>query len=298
MHTARRLTARGFTLIELLVVIAIIAILAAILFPVFARARENARRSSCQSNLKQIALGFAQYTQDYDEFYPWGWDRTTAPGTWPGYNTSASEPVLWPAKLQPYLKSKQIFKCPSIERSGLGHHCNSFNYQSRFRWETDTVYPDALYVAYGYNTWGLGGGVSYGLECDHVFAPTGNLTDPTNCFTCQPAHHAKIESPATMLMLVDNNVMNGGASGVPAFAQIMSVADAGGDLNCRNDNVTFDPYDGFDGRHFGGMNVAFVDGHVKWLKKKDVLYRPPNWNGSCYEATWNSTDPRYLWNRM
>ena len=61
---------RGFTLIELLVVIAIIAILAAILFPVFARARENARRASCQSNMKNVALGFKQYIQDYDELYP------------------------------------------------------------------------------------------------------------------------------------------------------------------------------------------------------------------------------------
>ena len=60
----------AFTLIELLVVIAIIAILAAILFPVFARARENARRAGCQSNLKQIALGFLQYAQDYDERLP------------------------------------------------------------------------------------------------------------------------------------------------------------------------------------------------------------------------------------
>src|SRR5450755_3568353 len=60
----------GFTLIELLVVIAIIAILAAILFPVFARARENAKRASCQSNLKQIGLGFLQYAQDYDETFP------------------------------------------------------------------------------------------------------------------------------------------------------------------------------------------------------------------------------------
>lgn len=65
---------RAFTLIELLVVIAIITLLAAILFPVFARARENARRSSCQSNLKQIGIGIAQYTQDYDEKMPLGGD--------------------------------------------------------------------------------------------------------------------------------------------------------------------------------------------------------------------------------
>ena len=92
----------AFTLIELLVVIAIIAILAAILFPVFARARENARRSSCQSNLKQIGLGILQYAQDYDEKYPTGAD-------------SAS--LSWQQKTQPYLKSAQIFVCPSNTNS-------------------------------------------------------------------------------------------------------------------------------------------------------------------------------------
>jgi prepilin-type N-terminal cleavage/methylation domain-containing protein/prepilin-type processing-associated H-X9-DG protein len=90
---------KGFTLIELLVVIAIIALLAAILFPVFARARENARRASCQSNVKQMALGALQYTQDYDERLP------------PAYNEDTQK--VWGELIQPYLKSTQLFQCPS-----------------------------------------------------------------------------------------------------------------------------------------------------------------------------------------
>lgn len=99
----RRCRQRGFTLIELLVVIAIISILAAILFPVFARARENARRASCQSNLKQIGLAAMMYTQDYDEWFPMGARRRIqwgARGTWRFF-------------LQPYAKSTQVFRCPS-----------------------------------------------------------------------------------------------------------------------------------------------------------------------------------------
>ena len=95
---------RGFTLIELLVVIAIIAILAAILFPVFARAREKARQTSCLNNQKQIALAFQMYVQDFDEWIP-NYRMPDAP----------SQPCTtsWYVHLQPYLKNYQIYYCPS-----------------------------------------------------------------------------------------------------------------------------------------------------------------------------------------
>lgn len=101
-YIAQLRTKKAFTLIELLVVIAIIAILAAILFPVFGRARENARRSSCQSNLKQIGLGLLQYTQDYDEKWP-AWSRIDCSGA----------RHYWVEQTAPYIKSTQVFACPS-----------------------------------------------------------------------------------------------------------------------------------------------------------------------------------------
>jgi prepilin-type N-terminal cleavage/methylation domain-containing protein/prepilin-type processing-associated H-X9-DG protein len=98
------MTRRGFTLIELLVVIAIIAILAAILFPVFAKAREKARQSSCLSNVKQIGLAVMQYKQDYDECWPWELYNVT----W-----QPTVPLGWGGEIGPYVKNSQIFMCPS-----------------------------------------------------------------------------------------------------------------------------------------------------------------------------------------
>ena len=109
----------GFTLIELLVVISIIAILAAILFPVFARARENARRSSCQSNLKQIGLAIVQYTQDYDERLPINYSGTGGGSPWSDFNdiycyaTPRAGEGSWITGVQPYVKSWRLFACPS-----------------------------------------------------------------------------------------------------------------------------------------------------------------------------------------
>lgn len=110
---------RAFTLIELLVVIAIIGILAAILFPVFARARENARRANCQSNLKQIGLGFAQYTQDYDELLPLVADGSNGNGRlavwnpYSGFSPTNTRFDMGQSTLMPYVKSTQIWVCPS-----------------------------------------------------------------------------------------------------------------------------------------------------------------------------------------
>src|SRR5215470_19728393 len=110
---------KAFTLIELLVVIAIIAILAAILFPVFAQAREAARKTSCLSNTKQLGLAIMQYVQDYDEMYPSNsWD-TPAIGVTdqdtkdPTYKSA----IIWMWRVMPYMKNKQILVCPSDPNS-------------------------------------------------------------------------------------------------------------------------------------------------------------------------------------
>src|SRR5947207_8058580 len=101
-----RLTPRGFTLIELLVVIAIIAILAAILFPVFAQAREMARKTSCLSNFKQANLGLLQYIQDYDEMIV---PSDTGSINGPGWGFGRPD-YVWPELIQPYIKNWQIFR--------------------------------------------------------------------------------------------------------------------------------------------------------------------------------------------
>lgn len=114
---------RGFTLIEILVVVAIIAILAAILFPVFARARESARKSSCQSNLKQIGLAWMQYTQDYDDkVMPGGafGDSKLWIGNWDASNNILPKTSY----LEPYMKADQVYACPSFV-SGSGANWNS-----------------------------------------------------------------------------------------------------------------------------------------------------------------------------
>ena len=218
MQTSRK--RRGFTLIELLVVIAIIAILAAILFPVFARARESARRASCMSNLKQIGLGVMMYVQDYDEAYP------------PVYNSTISVATAryWVTIVQPYQKNTQVFYCPS----------------------SPIKKPTAYYGVYGANT--------------SVFK---NSSRPV-------LKLASVVSPAATYMLMDSGdyaaVPTASVNSASYHSYAPGIGDVGG--NCSSIDATSYPdylADCQSGRHFGGMNISFTDGHVKWLKS-DIVY--------------------------
>ena len=124
----------GFTLIELLVVIATIAILAAILFPVFAKAREKARQASCLSNVKQMMLGVLSYAQDYDEKMPSQWMLNTSPTHTVIGQATPTNYYTWPELIMAYTKNDQIFQCPSKQFATM------INYQS---------YPTAyMYTAF------------------------------------------------------------------------------------------------------------------------------------------------------
>jgi prepilin-type N-terminal cleavage/methylation domain-containing protein/prepilin-type processing-associated H-X9-DG protein len=218
---------QGFTLIELLVVIAIIAILAAILFPVFARARENARRASCQSNLKQLGLAFMQYNQDYDGGFP---NAYISDSTTPNMGRFHSTLLFWPNLLYPYHKSVQVFACPS---QSVG---------------TNTPY----FGNYGVN---------------ELICPSEGTA---------PLKDSAITSVATKYLAMDAGSYRMHPSYViTPQASFWYLPGEGDILNIPlPTNATFTTgleSDFFSGRHFGGVNIAFADGHVKWLKSETVI---------------------------
>ena len=207
---------KGFTLIELLVVIAIIAILAAILFPVFARAREKARQTSCLSNVKQLGLGMLMYAQDYDEVFTamsLGPPLPTpvVPGnTTFNYHASYGYFNCWSNGIHPYIKNVQIYLCPSAPN----------------------------YSCYG---------VAYGLPA-HGANPAGGRVSIFG----RPVM-ALIRRPAEILMITEK-----GAGGGPQYllsAQYYACRDS----------------------HNEGGNIAFVDGHAKWLKFEHGPIPHPGW---------------------
>lgn len=258
----------AFTLIELLVVIAIIAILASILFPVFARARENARRTSCLSNLKQIGLGIMQYTQDYDERLPQALYNTSQ--TYSGTEVTPAKSfttttgaltrdhyLTWMDFIFPYVKSTQVFVCPSasIDTSVTPN-----------RKPTDTP-------SYGYNNI-FGGDFNYKTS----------YGDPSYGVPSGSISLAAINRAAETIMVLD--FFDPGAITATPRAHMGWVVSA--DPNVRKRVIP----------HLEGGNIGYADGHAKWQTgaKFNVSYsdttgqcdpRNPSASKAFCDRNWN-----------
>ncbi len=247
---------QGFTLIELLVVIAIIAILAAILFPVFAQAREKARASACLNNLKQIGMAAMQYVGDWDDTYPMC--RMPYGTQWkPGSDWGAlhGSPMNWKRAILPYLKSVDVWQCPS----------------NQWCWDNAPGTTNAR-----------------GDESNIHYKPIGKLDGPQlpACYgingavfhesaalfrdgTQTPRTVSEIKEPAETIFVAESRV--GHPDVHPDwFWRVFAGRGANGKL-------------GNTQSHFKGANWIFADGHAKWLRLQQTM--DPD--------RWKSLDPRW-----
>ena len=249
----------GFTLIELLVVIAIIAILAAILLPVFAAARERARQTSCANNLKQCGLAIMQYTQDFDELFPpshfSGGGSAAVIGCYGAadWNDPGGGGAMWMDWIFPYVKSKAVFQCPDAEK-----------------WAQTTTSPSTAYD-YAYNTnvlkmWDAG---NAGATC------VGVKFNTTTCAPCPGFGTAvalgKIIRPADIAVLGDRGEQDD--AGMPGKFGDTWVAPGGtytgtNRVNCGVQSISAcmscSTQPSPNWKHSNGAaNFLFVDGHVK-----------------------------------
>lgn len=244
---------KGFTLIELLVVIAIIAILAAILFPVFAQARAAARKASCQSNLRQLGMGVLMYTQDYDEKYPfWSWGQSWGGGSGPISITS-----IWYNAIYPYVKNTGLYACPSDTNSWgqVNTDCYWWGIPAAQRAVEAPNFENSRVI------------LSYGIS---------------ETFHNQGWGESAIPAPASTVMIGDCNSTLGNFWSItdnPASEIAMRVATANSNNGAVHDvwgtvwNPAWDQWT----RHNGGSNLVFVDGHVKFTKGDKIrqnLTRP------------------------
>ena len=258
---------KAFTLIELLVVIAIIAILASILFPVFARARENARRSSCQSNLKQLGICMVMYSQDYDE--------RMMPAVIPG---GPGGELRWPQLLSPYMKMRSFIICPSADYGAAVTGNTTYNDTVNDQYGNGGLndYYYGLYPSYGYNFAYL----APHKDCPSGFDSTGNWTNSTGgSGTCTPSPSttanggfspngdgrgvslAQIEAPSQTIAMTDSSTVSSGAARWGYFGIRAPQA-----WLLPSGTVASDTYGRVWARHLETTNVLFSDGHVKAMK--------------------------------
>jgi len=255
---------KAFTLIELLVVIAIIAILAAILFPVFAQARESARTISCLSNVKQISLGLLMYVQDYDERFPlWGGQGEDTGNPLFGKPDPDDPPQIyhytgWDKVVYPYIKNRQVFQCPDAYGPGYGYDggwngdnsspTGVLNYALSARlsgkswdsWQQGTKmaqisWPaNAIMVAHDGTNTSTGGTSSDSCCAPGAYYPGGNCYDCDN----QGCGEWGWSGDQAQALLGDSAALN---QGVPVGTNAPRTL------------------------HKGGSNYGFTDGHAKWF---------------------------------
>ncbi|MES2463805.1 MAG: DUF1559 domain-containing protein [Armatimonadota bacterium] len=235
----------GFTLIELLVVIAIIAILAAILFPVFAQAREKARQTACLSNQKQIGIAVMMYAGDYDEgVVPW--ISAGAPG-----ETRAQR--LWSGKLQPYVKNggtfpaSGVFECPSWSEEKVKQSANATTCDGPGA--LDAYFPMLEY----YSSYGIAfqgeTPSGTGTQADPIYQFPGSYGyPPPPTSTGVTRYLTEIARPAEQIIIDDAGTWVGGGYFLITFG-------------CEGADM-----------HTGGANQIFLDGHAKWLARDPQRY--------------------------
>jgi len=252
----------GFTLIELLVVVAIIALLAAILFPVFGAAREKARQASCQSNLKQIGLAFVQYSQDNDDQYPAGGYHND-----PGYYVW--EGNGWGQVLYNYAKSPQLFTCPDDN------------------FKVTAPNTEVSYVANRGLLEGLSQGASPGMNCKiaALVQPTSTVllyegSGYSASMTSIPANGQPSWTAGTAGMgLGDNNCYTWGDCGNTVTGWMGGRSTSAQGLS--NATVWVSNNGLGVGQHNSGANFLLCDGHVKWLQGGAVSTGGPAAHSGC-----------------